>query len=74
MKNLNEVQNTENNLLTNENHLNHLDMRVYNEMNDITSSDVNVLELVQKQFAQINDLNHRRQFLLKEVSTYIVKS
>lgn len=74
MKNLNEVQNTVVNKLENETHLNHLDMRVYNEMNDVTSSDVNVLELIQKQFAQINDLNHRRQFLLKEVSQYIVKS
>ncbi len=74
MKNLNEVQNTENTQLTNETYLNHLDMRVYNEMNDVTSSDVNVLELIQKQFSQINDLNHRRQFLLKEVSQYIVKS
>ena len=74
MKNLNEVQNSENTQLTNETRLNHLDMRVYNEMNDVTSSDVNVLELIQKQFAQINDLNHRRQFLLKEVSSYIVKS
>ncbi len=72
MKNLNEVQNVVNKL-ENEMHLNHLDMRVYNEMNDVTSSDVNVLELIQKQFAQINDLNHRRQFLLKEVSTYIVR-
>ena len=78
MKNLNEVQNSENTKLTNETHLNHLaahlNLRVYNEMNDVTSSEVNVLELIQKQFAQINDLNHRRQFLLKEVSSYIVKS
>ena len=78
MKNLNEVQNKVEKKLDSksaiETHLNHLDMRVYNEMNDVTSSEVNVLELIQKQFAQINDLNHRRQFLLKEVSTYIVKS
>ena len=74
MKNLNEVQNTVEKIQTNETHLNHLDMRVYNEMNDVTSSDVNVLELIQKQFSQINDLNHRRQFLLKEISQYIVKS
>ncbi len=78
MKNLDEVQNKVVNKLENETHLNHLadhlNLRVYNEMNDVTSSDVNVLELIQKQFAQINDLNHRRQFLLKEVSSYIVKS
>ncbi len=74
MKNLNETQNQlVENSSTNEIHLNHLDMRVYNEMNDVASSDVNVLELIQKQFSQINDLNHRRQFLLREVSTYIVK-
>ncbi len=81
MKNLNEVQNTKNNKSENETHLNHLaanltthlNLRVYNEMNDVTSSDVNVLELIQKQFAQINDLNHRRRFLLKEVSSYIVR-
>lgn len=74
MKNLNETQNQlVENSPTNEIHLNHLDMRVYNEMNDVASSDVNVLELIQKQFSQINDLNHRRQFLLREVSTYIVR-
>ena len=74
MKNLNETQHQ---LIekstTNEIHLNHLDMRVYNEMNDVTSSEVNVLEQIQKQFSQINDLNHRRQFILKEVSQYIVR-
>lgn len=73
MKNLNEVQNKVENKLENETHLNHLDMRVYNDMNDTASSNVNVLELIQKQFEQIKDLNQRRQFLLKEVSSYIVK-
>lgn len=53
--------------------LSNLNMQVYNELHDQHQSEINVLELIQQQFEQIQDLNKKRSFLLKEVSQYILK-
>lgn len=79
MKNLN--QNTEqvdssltSNDETNENSIYpDLNMQVYNELHDQTNSSVNVLQMIQEQFKQINEMNKRRSLLLKEVAQYIVR-
>lgn len=50
-----------------------VNMQVYNELNDQVRTDVNVLEMIQQQFMQIQELNKKRSFLLKEISHFIIK-
>lgn len=40
---------------------------VYNEMADQTAVRMNLLEQINSQLAQIDELNQRRQFVLKEI-------
>lgn len=72
MKNLNQtqetkVQSTESMVLPD------LNMTVYNELNDQSQSEVNVLAMINEQFKQIHEMGKRRTLLLKEVSGYLVK-
>lgn len=50
-----------------------LNMTVYNELNDQSQSEVNVLAMINEQFKQIHEMGKRRTLLLKEVSGYLVK-
>lgn len=50
-----------------------LNMTVYNELNDQSQSEVNVLAMINEQFKQIHEMGKRRTLLLKEVSQYLVK-
>ena len=61
--------------LTRENDQNYLSIKVdvYREMQDQADSEIDVLALIQQQFDQIKMLNHKRSFLLKDISEYIVK-
>jgi hypothetical protein len=40
---------------------------VYNEMADQTAVRMNLLEQINSQMAQIDELNQRRQYVLKEI-------
>jgi len=40
---------------------------VYNEMADQTAVRMNLLEQINSQLAQIDELNQRRQYVLKEI-------
>jgi len=70
-----ELAKTEKSALTRENDQNYLNIKVdvYREMQDQTESEIDVLALIQQQFEQIKMLNHKRSFLLKDISEYIVK-
>ena len=43
------------------------DMVVYNEMADQTSVKLNLIEQIHSQLSQLEEMNHKRQFLLREV-------
>ena len=70
-----ELVKTEKLALTRENDQKYLNIKVdvYREMQDQTESEIDVLALIQQQFEQIKMLNHKRSFLLKDISEYIVK-
>ncbi len=44
---------------------------IYNEMSDQTSQQVDVIQMIQKQFAELNQLSAKRIFLLKDISNYL---
>jgi len=43
------------------------DVLVYNEMADQTSVKLNLIEQIHAQLNQLEEMNHKRQFLMKEV-------
>ena len=49
------------------------DILVYDEMADQPSAHTNLLSQIKKQLAQLEEMSARRQFLTKEIMTYIVK-
>lgn len=49
------------------------DMVVYNEMADQTSVKLNLIEQIHSQLNQLEEMNHKRQFLLKEIMDVISK-
>ncbi len=73
MKNLNQTQESNFQAETVAMVLPDLNMSVYNELNDQTQSEVNVLAMINEQFKQIHEMGKRRTLLLKEVSQYLVK-
>ncbi len=48
-----------------------LQISVYNEMSDQTSQQVDVIQMIQKQFSELNQLSAKRIFLLKDISNYL---
>ena len=49
------------------------DILVYDEMAEQTSVRTNLLQQIKKQMSQLAEMSARRQFLTKEIMTYIVK-
>jgi hypothetical protein len=47
------------------------DVVVYNEMADKTSVKLNLVEQIQSQLNQLEEMNQRRNFLMKEVLSFI---
>ena len=47
------------------------DVVVYNEMADQTSVKLNLIEQIHSQLNQLEEMNHRRNFLMKEVLSVI---
>jgi hypothetical protein len=43
------------------------DVVVYNEMADQTSVKLNLIEQIRTQLNQLEEMNHKRQFLMKEI-------
>ncbi len=75
MKNLNGhptlEQNTEN-IQSQESGFNpSFQMSVYNEMSNQTAQKVDVLQMIQDQFSELNHLAQKRIFLLKEITHYL---
>jgi hypothetical protein len=70
MKNVNEQ-----NQITNQNQQEIFEpsfqVSVYNEMLDQTSQSLDVIQMIEQQFAQLYHLNVKRSFLLKEISQYL---
>lgn len=70
MKNVNEQ-----NQITNQNHEEIFEpsfqVSVYNEMLDQTAQNLDVIQMIEQQFVQLNHLNVKRSFLLKEISQYL---
>lgn len=50
-----------------------LSVAVYRELEDSPVKKINLIELIESQFKQLEVLNQRKSYLLKEVSHYIVK-
>jgi hypothetical protein len=59
----NQVNETENSASS----LEFSDFVVYNEMADQTSVKLNLIEQIRMQLNQLEELNHKRQFLMKEI-------
>lgn len=49
------------------------DILVYDEMAEQPSLRTNLLQQIKKQMSQLEEMSARRQFLTKEIMTYIVK-
>ncbi len=49
------------------------DVHVYNEMAEQPTMRTNLLQQIRKQMFQLEEMSARRQFLTKEIMTYIVK-
>ena len=43
------------------------DVVVYNEMADQTSVKLNLIEQIRTQLNQLEEMNHKRQFMMKEI-------
>ncbi len=43
------------------------DVVVYNEMADQTSVKLNLIEQIRSQLNQLEEMNHKRQFMMKEI-------
>ncbi len=46
-------------------------MAIYNEMSDSTSQSVDVIQMIEQQFSDLNRIATKRNFLLKEISNYM---
>ena len=71
MKNFNENQNIENNQNHGSDFQPSFQVSVYNEMSDQTSQQIDVIQMIQNQFQELNRLSQKRIFLLKEISHYL---
>ena len=71
MKNLNEMKNKNLNQISSVDFQPSFHMPVYNEMSDQTSQTMDVVQMIQNQFEQLNKISIKRQFLLKEISQYL---
>lgn len=49
------------------------DIVVYNEMADQTSVKLNLLEQINNQINQLEEMSHKRRFMMKEILQYIVE-
>lgn len=49
------------------------DVHIYDEMADQPSVRTNLIQQIKKQMSQLEEMSARRQFLTKEIMTYIVK-
>lgn len=54
------------------NSLEFADVVVYNEMADQTSVKMNLIEQIHAQLNQIEEMTHKRQFMMKEVLQHII--
>lgn len=72
MKNLdlNNKSMTEAEVVNSVNHIPSLQMKIYNEMSDRPAQTIDVLQMIQNQFAEIQRLQIKKNYLLKEVSQY----
>ncbi len=68
--NLNNKSLTETEVVNSVNHIPSLQMKIYNEMSDQPAQTVDVLQTIQNQFAEIQRLQIKKNYLLKEVSQY----
>ena len=48
-----------------------IEMKVYNELAENPSQSMDVVDIIQKQFAEIQRLQIKKSYLLKEVSQYL---
>jgi hypothetical protein len=71
---MNEQQNQTQTSVVETNSINSLefgDVMVYNEMADQTSVKLNLIEQIHTQLNQLEEMNHKRQFLMKEILSVI---
>ena len=71
---MNEQQNQTQNAVVETNSINSLefgDVMVYNEMADQTSVKLNLIEQIHTQLNQLEEMNQKRQFLMKEILSVI---
>jgi hypothetical protein len=54
------------------NSLEFFDVVVYNEMADQTSIKMNLIEQIHSQLNQLEEMNHKRQFMMKEILQHII--
>ncbi|MEQ1722359.1 MAG: hypothetical protein ABL930_04230 [Pseudobdellovibrio sp.] len=54
------------------NSLEFADVVVYNEMADQTSVKMNLIEQIHSQLNQLEVMNHKRQFMMKEILQHII--
>jgi hypothetical protein len=55
------------------NSLEFFDVVVYNEMADQTSIKMNLIEQIHSQLNQLQEMNHKRQFMMKEILQHIIE-
>jgi hypothetical protein len=53
------------------NSLEFADVVVYNEMADQTSVKMNLIEQIHSQLNQLEEMNHKRQFMMKEILQHV---
>lgn len=71
---MNEQKNQTQTVVVENNSINSLefgDVMVYNEMADQTSVKLNLIEQIHTQLNQLEEMNHKRQFLMKEILSVI---
>ena len=73
MKNLNSVKQTQitETEMSDTSSLEFADVVVYNEMADQTSVKLNLISEIQTQMNRLDEMSHRRQFLMKEILSLI---
>jgi hypothetical protein len=71
MKNLNDNQQTQKTQTTEVDFKPSFQMEVYNEMSDSTAQSVDVIQMIEQQFLDLNHMATKRNFLLKEISSYM---
>lgn len=65
--NVKELNQTSDNAASATSSLSFSDVVVYNEMADQTSVKLNLIEQIHAQLSQLEEMNHKRQFLLKDI-------